>query len=136
MTIDWRKYQAEGLFDELVLPNGRPRPGAARLLAALAKLSAEEVRERKTAAELAIRAMGITFTVYDDGANIDREWPFDIVPRLILKAEWDRIARGLAQRVRALNAFIDDVYHRRRALRDGVVPADYVLGTRRLSSST
>ena len=134
MTINWRKYQAEGLFDELVLPNGRPRPGAGRLLAALAKLSAEEVRERKTAAELAIRAMGITFTVYDDGANIDREWPFDIVPRLILKAEWDRIARGLAQRVRALNAFIDDVYHHQRALRDGVVPKDYVLGSREYRS--
>ena len=130
MTIDWRKYRTDGLFDELVLPNGKARPGAGQLLAALAKLSAEEVRERKTAAELAIRAMGITFTVYDDGANIDREWPFDIVPRLILKQEWDRIAKGLKQRVRALNAFIDDVYHNQRSLRDGVVPKDYVLGSR------
>ena len=130
MTIDWRRYRSEGLFDELVLPNGDPRPGAGRLLAALARFTAEEIRERKTAAELAIRAMGITFTVYDDGANIDREWPFDIVPRLILKQEWDRIARGLEQRVRALNAFIDDVYHHGRALRDGVVPKDYVLGSR------
>ena len=86
--------------------------------------------ERKTAAELAIRAMGITFTVYDDGANIDREWPFDIVPRLILKAEWNRIADGLKQRVRALNAFIDDVYHHRRCIRDGLLPADYVLESR------
>ena len=130
MTLDWRKYRADGLFDELVQANGRARPGAGRLLAALAKLSADEVQERKTAAELAIRAIGITFTVYDDGANIDREWPFDIVPRLILKQEWDRIARGLEQRVRALNAFIGDVYHHRRALRDGVVPEDYVLGSR------
>ena len=130
MTLDWRKYRADGLFDELVQANGRARPGAGRLLAALAKLSADEVQERKTAAELAIRAIGITFTVYDDGANIDREWPFDIVPRLILKQEWDRIARGLEQRVRALNAFIGDVYHHRRALRDGVVPQDYVLGSR------
>ena len=134
MSIDWRRYRADGLFDELVLPNGRARPGAGRLLAALAKFTPEEVRERKTAAELAIRAMGITFTVYDDGANIDREWPFDIVPRLILKQEWDRIARGLEQRVRALNAFIDDVYHHGRALRDGVVPKDYVLGSREYRS--
>ena len=134
MTIDWRRYRTGGLFDELVLPNGDARPGAGRLLAALAKFTAEEIRERKTAAELAIRAMGITFTVYDDGANIDREWPFDIVPRLILKQEWDRIARGLEQRVRALNAFIDDVYHHGRALRDGVVPKDYVLGSREYRS--
>ncbi|MCY4372790.1 MAG: circularly permuted type 2 ATP-grasp protein, partial [Spirochaetaceae bacterium] len=74
------------------------------------------------------------FTVYDDGAHIDREWPFDIVPRLILKREWDEVARGLKQRVRALNAFIDDVYHHRRALRDGVVPADYVLKSREYRS--
>ena len=130
MTIDWRRYRSDGCWDELLTSEGESRPGAAHLLAALARLSDAEVQERKTAAELAIRAMGITFTVYDDGANIDREWPFDIVPRLIRKAEWDRIARGLKQRVRALNAFIDDVYHGRRALRDGVVPAHYVLESR------
>ncbi len=134
MTIDWQAYHADDLWDELVTPGGQPRPGAGRLLKALAELSNDEIRERKTAAELAIRAMGITFTVYDDGAHIDREWPFDIVPRLILKREWDEVARGLKQRVRALNAFIDDVYHHRRALRDGVVPTEYVLKSREYRS--
>ena len=134
MTIDWQAYRAEDLWDELVTRSGKARPGAGRLLKALAALSNEEITERKTAAELAIRAMGITFTVYDDGAHIDREWPFDIVPRLILKREWDEVARGLKQRVRALNAFIDDVYHHRRALRDGVVPAEYVLESREYRS--
>ena len=134
MTIDWQAYRADDLWDELVTAAGQPRPGAGRLLKALAELSNDEIRERKTAAELAIRSMGITFTVYDDGAHIDREWPFDIVPRLILKREWDEVARGLKQRVRALNAFIDDVYHHRRALRDGVVPTDYVLKSREYRS--
>ena len=134
MTIDWQAYRADDLWDELVTPAGQPRPGAGRLLKALEELSDDEIRERKTAAELAIRAMGITFTVYDDGAHIDREWPFDIVPRLILKREWDEVARGLKQRVRALNASIDDVYHHRRALRDGVVPTDYVLKSREYRS--
>ena len=134
MTIDWQAYRAEDLWDELVTRSGKPRPGAGRLLRALAALSNEEITERKTAAEIAIRAMGITFTVYDDGAHIDREWPFDIVPRLILKREWDEVARGLKQRVRALNAFIDDVYHHRRALHDGVVPANYVLESREYRS--
>ena len=134
MTIDWQAYRAEDLWDELVTRSGKPRPGAGRLLRALAALSNEEITERKTAAELAIRAMGITFTVYDDGAHIDREWPFDIVPRLILKREWDEVARGLKQRIRALNAFIDDVYHHRRALHDGVVPANYVLESREYRS--
>ena len=130
MTIDWRAYRTDGFWDELLAPDGEARPGAARLLAALARLSDDEVRERKTAAEIAIRTMGITFTVYDDSGNIDREWPFDIVPRLILKPEWDRIAQGLRQRVRALNAFIDDVYHERRCLQDDVLPAHYVLKSR------
>ena len=134
MTIDWRAYESQGFHDELVLPSGRARPGAAKLLRALAKLSNDELAERKTAAELAIRSMGITFSVYDEGTNIDREWPFDIVPRLILKREWDEIARGLKQRVRALNAFIDDVYHHRRSLHDGVVPEDYVLKSREYRS--
>ena len=134
MTIDWQSYRADNLWDELVTVDGEPRPGAGRLLKALTGLTNDEIRERKTAAELAIRAMGITFTVYDDGAHIDREWPFDIVPRLILKPEWDEIARGLKQRVRALNAFIDDVYHHRRVLRDGVVPAEYVLKSREYRS--
>ena len=134
MTIDWQSYRADNLWDELVTVDGQPRPGADRLLKALTGLTNDEIRERKTAAELAIRAMGITFTVYDDGAHIDREWPFDIVPRLILKPEWDEIARGLKQRVRALNAFIDDVYHHRRVLRDGVVPAEYVLKSREYRS--
>ena len=126
MTIDWNAYTADGLWDELVGPDGDGRPGASALLNALAALSDDEIRERRTAAELAIRVMGITFTVYDDGTHIDREWPFDIVPRLIRRVEWDRVSRGLKQRVRALNAFIDDVYHHARCLRDDVVPRDYV----------
>ncbi|MCY3839606.1 MAG: circularly permuted type 2 ATP-grasp protein, partial [Gammaproteobacteria bacterium] len=134
MTIDWRAYQSTGFHDELVLPSGRARAGAGELVQALAKLSDEELLERKTAADLAIRSMGITFSVYHEGTNIDREWPFDIVPRLILKREWDEIARGLKQRVRALNAFIDDVYHHRRSLRDGVVPEHYVMKSREYRS--
>ncbi|MDE0422108.1 MAG: circularly permuted type 2 ATP-grasp protein [Gammaproteobacteria bacterium] len=134
MTIDWRTYQATGLHDELVLPSGRARAGAGKLVQALARLSDDELVERKAAAELAIRSMGITFSVYHEGTNIDREWPFDIVPRLIMKREWDEVASGLKQRVRALNAFIDDVYHHRRSLRDGVVPEDYVLRSREYRS--
>ena len=128
MPIDWKQYEAEGLWDELVTPSGRARPGAGPLLRVLSRLTDEALSERAAAAELAIRTMGITFTVYDTGepGGIDREWPFDIVPRLIRKREWDAIAQGLTQRVRALNAFIDDIYHHQRILRDGVVPAAYI----------
>ena len=128
MSIDWSTYDARGLYDELVMDGGRPRPGAETLCQALAALSDEELASRKAAAELAIRSMGITFTVYtgEDSGSIDREWPFDIIPRLIAKRDWDQIANGLKQRVRALNRFIDDVYHDQRALDDNVVPRELI----------
>ena len=135
MTIDWSTYDATRAWDELVTPGGAPRPGAAGVMRVLAGLSREELAERKAAADVAIRVMGITFTVYseDEGggrSQIDREWPFDIVPRLVMKHEWDEVARGLKQRVKALNAFIDDIYHDQRAIGDGVVPADLILKSR------
>jgi uncharacterized circularly permuted ATP-grasp superfamily protein len=128
MSIDWKQYSTTGLWDELVTPGGRARKGAGNLRRVLARLSDDELVARKTAAELAIRSMGITFTVYtgEGRGSIDREWPFDIVPRLLLKREWDQIAAGLKQRVVALNRFIDDVYHEQRAFKDDVLPREYV----------
>ena len=78
------------------------------------------------AAELAIKEMGISFTVYSEGANIDRAWPFDFIPRVITDREWSQLSRGLLQRMRALNCFIDDVYNGQKILADGVVPAEIV----------
>ena len=128
MSIDWKSYSAPGLYDELISDSGRPRPGGRALCEMLAGLSDDEIKSRKAAAELAIRTMGITFTVYtgEGSGSIDREWPFDIIPRLISKREWDGIEKGLKQRVRALNMFIDDVYHAQRALDDGVVPRELI----------
>ena len=68
--------------------------------------------------------MGITFTVYSDGRGIDRAWPFDVIPRVIEAGEWSRIARGLEQRLIALNRFIDDVYNDQRVIADGVFPRE------------
>src|SRR3977135_2386143 len=70
--------------------------------------------------------MGITFTVYTEGQNIDRAWPFDVIPRTIEASEWLRIERGLIQRLTALNRFIDDLYHDRKIIADGVVPEDLI----------
>ena len=61
--------------------------------------------------------MGITFTVYSEGQNIDRAWPFDIIPRTMPAKEWKNTEAGLKQRLRALNCFIDDVYHKRDIVR-------------------
>lgn len=124
MTIDWQHYSTHGFYDELLGGPAQPRPAARVLCHYLGSLSEGELGERKTAAELAIQVMGITFTVYTEGGAIDRAWPFDIVPRIIPKREWRRAEAGLRQRVQALNLFIDDIYHDQRIVKDGVFPAE------------
>ena len=111
-------------FDELVGASGRPRDAVRQLGELLARLGLSELRSRQSAAEATIRALGITFTVYSQGNDVDREWPFDIIPRVIAQREWDGIARGLEQRLHALNLFIDDLYNEQRVVREGVFPGE------------
>ncbi len=124
MAIDWNHYTAPGFFDELIA-NGQSRRVATAVCRYLAQLNDQELSERRSAADLAIRAMGITFTVYTEAeGSIDRAWPFDPVPRIIERREWQQIERGLQQRVEALNLFIDDLYHQQRIIHDGHFPAE------------
>lgn len=111
-------------YDELLTAQGRARPGLGELANFLKKSSLKELGERKLNAELAIRTLGITFTVYTEGQNIDREWPFDIIPRVIMEKEWKRISEGLTQRLRALNLFIDDVYNDEKIIKDKRIPRE------------
>ena len=122
--IEWDQYQSTGFYDELLAEPGVPRPSAQMLCQYLAGLEEREIRDLKTAAEVAIQVMGISFTVYSDGNMIDRAWPFDIVPRVIPLDEWERVEQGLKQRVKALNMFIDDLYNDQRIIKDGVFPAE------------
>jgi uncharacterized circularly permuted ATP-grasp superfamily protein len=131
MAIRWKEYPTQGLYDELMRGGGRPRDAARFLCHYLKRLSDEEIQERKEAAELAIRLMGITFTVYSQqGGSIDRAWPFDIIPRIIARREWEGIEAGLKQRVQALNMFIDDIYHEQRIVKDKVFPAEILAGSK------
>jgi uncharacterized circularly permuted ATP-grasp superfamily protein len=126
MPIDWTEYQPGEFYDELFAAPGNARPAAEHLTGYLASLGQRELAERQGDAERAIAEMGITFTVYTEGQNIDRAWPFDVIPRTIDAQEWARIERGLVQRLKALNHFIDDLYHDRRIIADGVVPEDII----------
>ena len=82
--------------------------------------------EKMRDAERVFRKTGITFAVYGEDEAAERLIPFDIVPRIISGAEWRRITQGIEQRVQALNAFLDDIYHRQEILRSGRVPKDLI----------
>jgi uncharacterized circularly permuted ATP-grasp superfamily protein len=122
----WHDYQSPGCWDELLV-DGEPREACEGVLRYLISLG-DELRGRQQAAELAIRSMGITFTVYSESANIDRAWPFDVIPRVISTQEWERISAGLVQRLTALNLFVGDLYGPAKVVADGVFPPE-VLAT-------
>ena len=124
MAVEWRDYRSSEHYDELLDASGAPRAGAGRLLDYLVNLSPKELAERRLAADLAIKVMGVTFKVYTEGKNVDRAWPFDIIPRVITAREWERTEAGLKQRTRALNHFIQDVYGAQKIVKDKVFPAE------------
>ncbi|HEY5720299.1 MAG TPA: circularly permuted type 2 ATP-grasp protein [Gammaproteobacteria bacterium] len=125
MSINFKSYPVGELYDELITPKCNPRAPARMLVRLLAQMDEEELAARQAASELAIKGMGITFTVYSETeGTIDRAWPFDIIPRILALKEWSRVEAGLKQRVQALNLFIDDLYHEQRIIRDGVFPAE------------
>lgn len=124
MPFDWNTYDSTRAFDELVTPNGNARVPARKLVSYLRSIPQSDLEDRRIASELAIKHMGITFTVYTEGENIDRAWPFDIIPRTISAKEWSTVADGLVQRLRALNLFISDIYGDQRIIKDGVFPAE------------
>ncbi|MCR6685897.1 circularly permuted type 2 ATP-grasp protein [Pseudoxanthomonas sp.] len=120
--MDWANYTTPS-YDELIDADGRPRPAARPLIEYLSSLSGRELAERQAAADVAARVMGITFTVYSDGRNVDRTLPFDLIPRILDRREWQRTEAGLKQRMQALNLFIGDIYGAQRIVRDKVFPA-------------
>src|SRR3954454_14983105 len=111
-------------FDELLDAHDEPRPAAAAVVEQLRKLGRSELESRQCLADLEILTQGITFAVYDDGTNIDRPWPFDVIPRVIDASEWKNIEAGLTQRLVALNRFIDDIYNEQAVIKAGVFPAE------------
>lgn len=130
MAIFDGHYPLNAAYDELIGPDGEPRPAARQLFNYLSSLDADTLEARRRAIDAAIMTMGITFTVYSDGANIDRAWPFDLIPRIMDRREWERIDAGLKQRLTALNLFIDDLYNQQRVVKDGVFPLEVLAGSK------
>jgi uncharacterized circularly permuted ATP-grasp superfamily protein len=113
-------------FDEMTLADGKAREAYGRLARWLQDAPSELLSSRRSQAELLFRRIGITFAVYGDKDATERLIPFDLVPRIFERAEWQRLETGLIQRVKALNMFLADIYGARDILRAGIVPSDLV----------
>jgi uncharacterized circularly permuted ATP-grasp superfamily protein len=122
--LTFENYDPEDFHDEVFRPDGTPREEARTLVEMINQLEPGELRRRQDAIERSLLRMGITFAVYGDQHGTEKIWPFDIVPRIVGALEWNAIERGLKQRIKALNLFIDDVYHQQQAINDGIVPRE------------
>ena len=120
----------DGFYDEMLDEGGSPRPHAQTLVDALEALGAEALATAGRRRDAIFMQQGITFDAAGpdaEGLVRDRPFPLDLVPRIIPAAEWTTIKRGLAQRIRALNLFIDDVYHGREIVHEGLVPWELIV---------
>src|ERR1017187_6480634 len=109
--MQFTTYQTEGFYDEMFQADGTARPHFQLVQEIVQSLSDGQLLRYKHAAERLLLQLGITFNVYGDTAGTERIFPFDLIPRIVPAHEWERIERGLKQRIHALNAFIDDIYH-------------------------
>jgi len=114
-------------YNEMYPGDGAARAHYQRYAAWLATQPAERLAQKRAEADALFHRVGITFAVYGQEEGAERLIPFDIVPRVLPADEWMRLDAGLKQRVRALNAFIHDIYHDQQILKAGIVPAEQVL---------
>ena len=111
-------------FEEMIKTGGDARPPYEQLKCWLDMQNSERLAQKSLDAENVFRKTGITFAVYGDEEAAERLIPFDIIPRIITGNEWRRLSQGIEQRVMALNAFLDDIYHRQEIIRAGRIPRE------------
>lgn len=127
----FRQYDHNPTFyDEMFDRDGSPRQHCADVLETLRETPPDDLRQIQERVTRSFLHEGITFTVYGDEQTIERVFPIDCLPRIVRGDEWDDVARGLEQRLRALNLFLHDIYHQGHIIRDGVIPAELVYGNK------
>ncbi len=121
------KYSTDGFFDEMFDETGAVRPHYRAILERLSTLTEDKYELKRQAVDLSFLRQGITFTVYGDDEGTEKIFPFDLMPRIIPQSEWEFLERGLTQRIQALNMFLKDVYSEQRIIKEGIIPASYIL---------
>ena len=127
MTLE--TYKTDGFYDELFADNGVAHPSARPLIEQIDTLTRAGLGRRQKQAEDILYQSGNTFNVYGDKEGTEKILPFDIIPRIVSGADWAKLERGIAQRIMALNLFIQDIYNDQKILKDKVVPADLIFSS-------
>ena len=126
----WKKYDSKKTYDEYLNSENKLRRQALIISHILERHGIKKLNEIEKNCASTINARGINFRVYSSGKKLqEKKWPLDIIPRIIPKRVWNKISKGLAQRVKALNLFIDDVYNKKKIFKDNVVPKELVFNS-------
>jgi uncharacterized circularly permuted ATP-grasp superfamily protein len=121
MKLSWSKYELSKSYDEYITPKRTVRGHLRKIGNFFESLSFNDLQELDSATKSAIKSMGINFRVYSDEGSEERTWPLDFIPRIIKKSEWSIVEKGLKQRTKALNYFIEDCYNEQSFLNSGVI---------------
>ncbi|PSL19935.1 circularly permuted type 2 ATP-grasp protein [Chitinophaga ginsengisoli] len=116
---------ATGIWDEMC-DRQQIREQYSKVIATLKQFNIDDLQQKDRLAGELFMNQGITFTVYSEDAGIERIFPFDIIPRIIIGQEWDHIEAGIKQRLKALNLFLKDIYNEQQILKDNIVPASLI----------
>lgn len=130
MIETFKHYDPGYYYDELIESIGKPRPGAQLIVEKIESLSPGGLIMRQKAAEALLLKMGITFNVYGRDEGTEKIFPFDIIPRIVSREDWQQIEDGLKQRIFALNEFIQDIYNDKKILKDNIIPRELILSSR------
>ncbi len=126
----FHQYDTGGFFDEMLGSDGQVRPHYRHFLRHFREVGPEDFAAKRSAVDLAFLRQGVTFNVYGDSQGAERIFPFDLVPRIIPAREWEHLEAGLVQRITALNLFLHDIYHEQHIIKDGTIPAHYVMSAK------
>ncbi|RDC61886.1 circularly permuted type 2 ATP-grasp protein [Adhaeribacter pallidiroseus] len=117
-------------LDEVFSPAGEVLPHYSLVLDQFQHFTAEDFKELNELAKVSFFNQGVTFAVYSDKARgVERIFPFDLFPRIISAQDWNHLERGVIQRNMAINLFIQDIYHKKQILRDGIVPPELIFSS-------
>ena len=123
----WKNYDASSAYDGYFTEDNKLRKHATIISGILERHGKKKLQEIEKNCQSTISSRGINFRVYAANNRAEeKKWPLDIIPRIIPKTQWNKVSKGLKQRVKALNLFIDDVYNQKKIFKDNVIPKEII----------